>query len=134
MIRKFAALLLCGLLACSPAFAQGEDAEAEPGTLRLPPPIYEPELLRLAQVMGSLAFLRALCEADDAEHWPERMRALIEAEGPARAERLAGAYNRGYTTFALTYRICTPSAEMAIARYLEEGERLSRTIAGRYGS
>ena len=59
------------------------------------------------------------------------MQALIDTEGttPARSERLAGAYNRGYRGCALTYRICTASAAEATARYLKEGETLSRGIA-----
>jgi len=59
--------------------------------------------------------------------------ALIDAEGETKAERLAGAYNRGYRAFALTYRVCTPAAERAIAGYLDEGERLSRSVARRFG-
>jgi uncharacterized protein (TIGR02301 family) len=100
-----------------------------------PPPPYEKELLRLAEVLGSLAFLRSLCAAKDAPEWPKRMQTLIEAEGttPVRKERLAGAYNRGYRGFSLTYRICTDSAAEATARYLKEGETLSRGIAGRFG-
>lgn len=100
-----------------------------------PPPPYEKDLLRLSEVIGSLAFLRSLCAAADASEWPARMQALVEAEGttPGRRERLAGAYNRGYRGFSLTYRTCTPSAVEATARYLNEGETLSRTLAGRYG-
>ena len=63
------------------------------------------------------------------------MQALLESEGgtPGRRERLAGAYNRGYRGYALTYRACTPSATEASARFLKEGETLSRNLAGRYG-
>jgi uncharacterized protein (TIGR02301 family) len=118
-----AAILLTGLVAGS---AQ-DDAPSRP-------PAYETDLMRLAEVMGSLAFLRGLCEADDAAQWPERMQDLLEAEGPERAERLAGAYNRGYAAFALTYRRCTPAAEIAIARFLEEGNALAGMIATRYGN
>ncbi|MGY6643918.1 MAG: TIGR02301 family protein [Salinarimonas sp.] len=118
-----AAILLTGLVAGS---AQ-DDAPSRP-------PAYEADLMRLAEVMGSLAFLRGLCEADDAAQWPERMQDLLEAEGPERAERLAGAYNRGYAAFALTYRRCTPAAEIAIARFLEEGNALAGMIATRYGN
>lgn len=114
----------------APAPAPEEAERLPPG----PPPIYEKELLRLSEVIGALAFLRELCEADDAAGWPERMQALVDSGGPGRAERLAGAYNRGYSAFALTYRVCTPAAELAISRYLDEGDRLSRLIASRYGS
>ncbi|MGJ3261721.1 MAG: TIGR02301 family protein [Salinarimonas sp.] len=117
------------LVAAVPTRAQDEPPAAPPET----PPAYEPELLRLSEVMGALAFLRDLCGADDAAEWPARMQGLIDAEGEARAERLAGAYNRGYRAFALTYRVCTPAAERAIAGYLDEGERLSRSVARRFG-
>ena len=119
-----------GTPAPAPAPQQPAQPQAEP-----PPPPYEKELLRLAEVMGSLAFLRSLCAAQDAPEWPRRMQALMEAEGttPGRQERLAGAYNRGYRGFAVTYRICTDSAAEATARYLKEGETLSRGIAGRFG-
>jgi uncharacterized protein (TIGR02301 family) len=100
-----------------------------------PPPPYEKELLRLSEIVGALAFLRSLCAAPDSNEWQARMQALLETEGstPARRERLAGAYNRGYRGYALTYRMCTPSATEASARYLKEGESLSRNLAGRYG-
>ena len=100
-----------------------------------PPPPYEKELLRLSEIVGSLAFLRALCASSDGPEWPKRMQALLESEGttPGRRERLAGAYNRGYRGYALTYRTCTPSATEATARYLKEGETLSRNLAGRFG-
>ncbi len=115
--------------------APAQAAPPAPAPAEAPPPPYEKDLLRLAEVMGSLAFLRALCNASDSAEWPKRMQALIDTEGttPGRKERLAGAYNRGYRGFAITYRICTASAAEATARYLKEGETLSRGIAGRFG-
>ena len=100
-----------------------------------PAPPYEKDLLRLSEILGSLAFLRTLCSAPDATEWQKRMQALLEAEGttPGRRDRLAGAYNRGYRGYALTYRTCTASAAEATLRYLKEGEQLSRDLAGRYG-
>lgn len=115
----------------------GESAKPpEPAPPVEPPaPPYEKDLLRLSEIVGSLAFLRSLCTAADATEWPKRMQALLETEGttPGRRERLAGAYNRGYSGYALTYRTCTPSAAEATARYLKEGEQLSRNLAGRFG-
>jgi len=109
---------------------------AEPPPAPEPPaPPYEKDLLRLSEIMGSLAFLRTLCAAPDAPEWSKRMQALLDAEGttPARRERMAGAYNRGYRGYALTYRACTPSATEATTRYMKEGEVLSRNLAGRFG-
>lgn len=110
--------------------------QAEPAPAVEPPPApYEKELLRLAEIMGSLAMLRPLCSAPDAGEWSRRMQVLLEAEGttPGRRERLAGAYNKGYQAYALTYRVCTPSAQEASVRFLAEGEQLARNITGRYG-
>jgi len=116
--------------------APQQQQQAEPAPQVEPPPApYEKELLRLAEIMGSLALLRPLCTAPDGPEWSRRMQALLEAEGttPGRRERLAGAYNKGYQAYALTYRVCTDSAQEASARYLREGEQLARTISGRYG-
>ncbi len=110
--------------------------QAEPAPVVEPPPApYEKELLRLAEIMGSLAMLRPLCTAPDGKEWSRRMQVLLDTEGttPGRKERLAGAYNKGYQAYALTYRVCTPAAQEASARFLQEGEQLARNITGRYG-
>ncbi|NBJ11379.1 TIGR02301 family protein [Microvirga arsenatis] len=119
-----------------PAAPQAPQQQAEPAPVVEPPPApYEKELLRLAEIMGSLAMLRPLCSAPDGSEWSRRMQVLLEAEGttPGRRERLAGAYNKGYQAYALTYRACTPSAQEASVRFLAEGEQLARNITGRYG-
>ncbi|MGU3362682.1 TIGR02301 family protein [Methylobacterium sp. M6A4_1b] len=112
------------------------EKEKEPPPPPEPPPApYDRDLLRLSEVIGSLAFLRDLCAAPDAPEWPARMKALMEAEGvtPGRRDRLAGAYNRGYRGYSLTYRVCTPAATEASTRFVAEGERLSHALASRFG-
>jgi uncharacterized protein (TIGR02301 family) len=47
--------------------------------------------------------------------------------------RLIGRFNHGFETFNAVYRSCTPSAERAVALYLQEGEALSAEIRSRYG-
>lgn len=109
-----------------------KDARAEP---EAPPPPYEPQLLRLSEIMGALAFLRPLCGGDDGSDWRRRMQSLIEAEATStsRKERLAGAYNKGYTEFAQNYRRCTPAAAVLIHRYADEGGKLTRELSARFG-
>ncbi len=140
--------LLCLLAACAPlaslpTLAQQRNPtraapkapEKEPAPPPEQPAPYDRDLMRLSEIIGSLAFLRGLCAAPDAGEWSGRMRALIDAEGitPGRRDRLAGAFNRGYRSYAVTYRICTPSAQEAAARFVAEGERLSQALAGRFG-
>jgi uncharacterized protein (TIGR02301 family) len=115
--------------------AKPDGAKPLPPIPEGPPPVYEPKLLRLSELMGALAFLRPLCGNTDGSDWRTRMTALIEAEATTtpRRERLAGAYNKGYRGLSLTYRRCTPNAELLMSRYLDEGSKLVRELSSRYG-
>jgi uncharacterized protein (TIGR02301 family) len=112
----------------------GQPAPAPPPAAERPPP-YEPQLLRLAEMTGALAYLRNLCGAGDGEKFRAKMAELLEAEGVSEARRdlLAGAYNRGFRDYQTTYRMCTPAASAVIDRYLTETARLAAEVAGRYG-
>ena len=146
--HALAALLGLSLLAVGSAWAQ--DSTELPTSPPLPPtqtpatpgapapetlPPYEPQLERLATLMGTLSYLRDLCGRGDGAEWRSRMSALLEAEAktPNRRERLAGAYNRGFRGYEVTYRACTPSAELVIVRSVEEGDRLARELSSRFG-
>jgi uncharacterized protein (TIGR02301 family) len=117
----------------APAPNSNQTAPAPPPAERPPP--YEPQLLRLAEMSGALAYLRNLCGAGDGEKFRARMAELLEAEGvsDARRDLLAGAYNRGFRDYQTTYRMCTPAASAVIDRYLTETARLAAEVAGRYG-
>lgn len=102
-----------------------------------PPPEtrpYDSQLMRLAEILGALTYLRGLCGDKDAEDWRARMQALLDAEGdpPVRKDRLAGAYNRGIEGYSLTYRTCTPNAHLVIERFLAEGGRIAKEVENRY--
>jgi uncharacterized protein (TIGR02301 family) len=113
--------------------AAGAPAKA---TTNTPPPPYEKDVRRVSEILGALHYLRPLCGAEDGPIWRDKMRDLIDAEGgpPDRRERLAGAFNEGYNGFQLTYRTCTPSADLAVRRYLAEGAKLTREIATRHSN
>lgn len=98
-------------------------------------PPYEPQLIRLAQVLGGLHHLRAVCGASDAGVWRERMASLVLAEGasPERRDRLAGAFNDSYRAWARSYRACTPAAELAARRFLSEAKAVATDVGERYG-
>src|SRR5205085_335315 len=97
---------------------------------------YEGDLLRLAEILGALHYLRALCGANEGQTWRNEMQALVEAETPPgeRRDHLVASFNRGYRGFQQTYRTCTPAADLAIRRYLEEGARIARDITARYAN
>ncbi|MBV2142704.1 TIGR02301 family protein [Falsochrobactrum sp. TDYN1] len=96
---------------------------------------YEGKLLRVAEILGSLHYLRNLCGETGSE-WRDRMDAIIAAENPPEAERmrLISSFNYGYRVFSDNYVRCTPSALAAIDRYTKEGESLSNEIISRYGN
>jgi uncharacterized protein (TIGR02301 family) len=98
------------------------------------PPPYEPQLLRLAEVIGALSYLRDLCGASDGAAFRAKFAALLDAEAttPARKETLAGAFNRGFRDYEMTYRACTPAAREIVARFLDEAARIARDVANRY--
>ncbi len=96
---------------------------------------FEAGLLRLAEVLGSLHFLRNLCGEAGGE-WRGQMEKLLESENPdaERRARFIASFNRGYRSFSGSYKSCTPAAAEAIRRYMKEGEALTRDIASRYGN
>ncbi len=100
-----------------------------------PPPPYETNLLRLAEILGALAYFDELCAAKPSGAWGEKMHALLAAEGTAkgRKERLAGSYNRGFRDYERTYHVCTPNAHAVMSRFLAEGSKLAHDVVSRYG-
>ena len=142
MRRPLAALMLALTLGAALAEpARRADPQRKEEAAPAPPPPedapapYEPQMLRLAETLGALSFLRDLCGAGDGAQWRERMQALLDSEGQneGRRARLAGAFNRGFQDYAAVYRVCTPNAELALSRRLAEGRKLARDLAARWG-
>jgi uncharacterized protein (TIGR02301 family) len=96
-------------------------------------PPYQPQMERLAEIMGSLYFLQPLCKAGT-QDWRAQMGELITLDEPDedRRQRLAGAFNEGYTAYARLYRLCTSSAHEALTRLLVEAEKTAREMHSRY--
>lgn len=119
----------------APQQQQQRPPEPPPPEPESPAPPYEPQLLKLAEIIGSLSYLRTLCEAREAQDWRERMAALLDSEGrsPQRRERLASAYNRGYRAYSSTHRTCSEGSQEAAARLAQEGEKLAKGLASRFG-
>lgn len=96
-------------------------------------PLYEPQMEKLSQTMGSLYFLSPLC-APGGTDWRVQMSELIAMDNPSadRRERLMGAFNAGYQNYAHVYRECTVSARTAMTRLLTTAEKTARDIHARY--
>jgi uncharacterized protein (TIGR02301 family) len=134
-MRRF--VFLIALLIAFPALAQAPAPPAAPAAPNVSATApYEAELQRLSEILGALHYLRDICGAKEGMIWRNEMQALIEAEAPTgeRKEKLTASFNRGYRGFQQSYRTCTPAADLAIRRYLEEGAKIARDITARYAN
>lgn len=97
---------------------------------------FDTDLQRLAEILGALHYLRGVCGANEGQKWRNEMQALVDAEAPGgeRRRKIVANFNRGYRGFQQTYRTCTPAADIAIRRYLDEGARIAREITARYAN
>jgi uncharacterized protein (TIGR02301 family) len=97
---------------------------------------FDGDLQRLAEILGTLHYLRGICGNNEGMKWRNEMQALVDAETPSgeRRSRMIAGFNRGYHGFQQTYRSCTPAATLAIRRYLDEGSKISRDLTARYAN
>lgn len=105
----------------------GGAATAQQGSDSKP---YDDRLVRLAEILGSVHYLRELCGADDGSLWRDRMRELMDSEGSSalRRAKLTRSFNQGYNNYSRTYRTCTPSAQTTITKFLTEGVQIADTL------
>ncbi|GAB1718177.1 MAG: TIGR02301 family protein [Nitrobacter sp.] len=97
---------------------------------------FDADLQRLAEILGTLHYLRGICGANEGAKWRNEMQALVDAETPTgeRRARMIAGFNRGYAGFQQTYRVCTPAANVAIRRYIAEGAKIARNLTARYAN
>lgn len=138
--RRLLGLTVALAAATAPMVARAQSAPApaapatSPASPRAAP--FDAELLRLAEILGTLHYLRGICGAKEGQKWRNEMQALVDAETPSgeRRTRMIASFNRGYNGFQQSYRSCTPAANLAIRRYLAEGAKISRDLTARYAN
>lgn len=99
------------------------------------PVSYDPELARLATILGSLHYLRNLC-GEAGNQWRDEMETIILSDKmeSLRKKRAIAAFNDGYQAFSASYTQCNPRAIEAIDKFRIEGAALTATILTRYKS
>ena len=122
-------LLTFAFIALAASGARAQTIEGGPAP-------FDGDLQRLAEILGALHYLRGICGPNEGQKWRNEMQALLDAEAPGgeRRRSLMVSFNRGYRGFEQTYRTCTPAADVAIRRYLEEGSKIAREITARYSN
>lgn len=112
------------------------DAPAEQPVVVEKPAPYDERLLRMAEILGSVHYLRNLCNGPETQ-WRQMMAEFLAQETlnePKRAAALTAGFNRGYRSFAATYTKCTPQAVAAEEKYRAEGATLATEITARFGN
>jgi len=134
-MRRFGrAAAVAAVLAALAAPVAAQSPPLAPDTPAVPG--YEPELLRLSEILGAVQFLRELCGTNEGSLWRDQMQALLDSEQPTfdRRARMVDRFNRGYESYRSVYRTCTESARITVDRFMQEGARISAEIAARYGN
>src|SRR5690606_30506174 len=103
MLARALTLIVITLVVSAPSprhAAPAHDAEP-PRANRGGPAPFDGELMRLAEILGALHHLRALCGANEGSKWRDQMNALLDAEAPEgeRRNRLTAHFNRGFRSF-----------------------------------
>ena len=99
-----------------------------------PPPDdrpYDGKLMRLAEILGAIHYLRELCGAQEGQLWRDQMKEILKNEGTTavRRAKLVSSFNDGYRGYRRTYRSCTESATLAMARFSTEGASIAASLA-----
>jgi uncharacterized protein (TIGR02301 family) len=101
----------------------------------IPPPPddrpYDAKLLRLAEILGAVHYLRELCGAQEGQTWRDQMKEIVKNEGSTavRRAKLVNSFNDGYRGYRRTYRTCTSSATLAVTRFSAEGAQIAAALA-----
>ncbi|MEM1307587.1 MAG: TIGR02301 family protein [Pseudomonadota bacterium] len=91
---------------------------------------YDTELFRLAENLGGIHYLGALCGRADGQSWRMHMQQLIDSEGSTALRRalLARRFNQGYRNYSRTYRTCSETAKAALSRFIGDAQVLTGRI------
>jgi uncharacterized protein (TIGR02301 family) len=133
VFAMIAALAIAGI--APSALAQNATAQKQhpaPAAPAAKPPVaedrpYDTQLFRLAELLGTLHYLRELCGANEGQVWREQMRELAASEGTSalRRAKLVESFNRGYRDYSRTYRTCTAPALIAIQHYMDQASAIT---------
>lgn len=101
----------------------------------LPDAPFLKDLERLAEILGSVHYLEAMCHGDGVSPWRGRMQALMETEFRSEElkKRAIARFNLGYQSYANIHTTCSDAAQVTLDRFLDEGTDIADDVVKRYG-
>lgn len=116
--RRLLPLALAAALSALPFF--GSRAEALPGNVT-----------QLAEVLGAVHHLRALCGTNEGQLWRNKMIEMMGAVNPSETERqaLIKHFNDSYYRYRNAYPNCTATAATQADTLMRDGQRLAEELA-----
>ena len=75
-----------------------QEPVVEEPKIRVLPPAYENQMVRLAEILGALHYLRELCGANEEQLWRDQIKNMIKQEEPTQERRamLIARFNRAF--------------------------------------
>lgn len=116
--RRLPALLLAAAVALLPFFSVR--AEAQPGGIT-----------QLAEVLGAVHHLRALCGTNEGQLWRNKMIEMMGVVNPSETERqaLIKHFNDAYYRYRNAYPNCTATAATQADTLMRDGQRIAEELA-----
>lgn len=110
-------------------------ALAQTAAPTLPDAPFIKDLERLAEILGSIHYLEAVCSTDGLSPWRRHMQSLIETEFRSEElkKRAVARFNLGYQSYANIHTACSTAAEVTLNRFLNEGAQIADDVVKRYG-
>lgn len=86
---------------------------------------------QLAEVLGGIHHLRALCGTNEGQLWRNKMIEMMGAVRPSERERqaLIKHFNEAYYRYRNAYPNCTRTAATQSDKLMQDGQRLSEELA-----
>jgi len=94
------------------------------------------EMMRLAEVLGAVHYLRPLCGSHEGQKWRDQMIRMLQSVRTSGDDQqvLISHFNIFYYRYRDAYPRCTGDAVRDANRLVAEGQRLAQTLALRgYG-
>lgn len=133
MKAKTLAAAFCGI--CSMFALHVQVSNAQTTSAPQPDAPFIKDLERLAEILGSVHYLQAICSETGVSPWRGQMQKLIETEfrSDELKQRAVARFNIGYQSYANIHVTCSTAAEVTLDRFLKEGTEIADIVVKRYG-